>query len=522
MFRERSSTILLFCIIITIATGVLQYLNPSLRIFDGGLITAILLTVFLKNERYTSLFGIISVVLILASAFYMSEEQITITVLLPYLFSALIAALTTIAVLYIKKLYYSIEMEKQQVNALFQFATQGIILTDRKGDIVLANPEAERLFGYNTNELLGKPIEILLPQRVRTQHVTYREDFYRHPSSRRMGHGRDLYATKKDGEEFPVEVSLSYYEQKNQYFVIAFIVDITQRKAAEQKMLEQHAELEKITADIRKLNAELETKVEERTTILREALQKLEKSQEELSQALSKEKELNEIKSRFVSMASHEFRTPLSTVLSSASLIQNYTKTEEQDKRQRHVTRIKESIRHLNYLLEDFLSLGKLEEGRVKTEITQFNLKEFIDDVVEEMKPILKSGQDLKVDYSGVGIFSSDKRLVRNILINLISNAAKFSSENKPIRVRIGYQPNELEMVVADEGLGISKEDQHHLFTSFFRGTNVLNIQGTGLGLHIVQRYVELLQGKVQLESELGVGTTVSIRLPNLQRLAEE
>ncbi|HEX6180670.1 MAG TPA: PAS domain-containing sensor histidine kinase [Chitinophagaceae bacterium] len=514
MLRERSSTILLFCIIITIATGVLQYLNPSLRIFDTGLITAILLTVFLKEEKYTLLFGIISVVLILISAVYANYGQITMTVLLPYLFSALIAVLTTIAVLYIKKLYYSIEMEKQQVNALFQFATQGIILTNQRGDIVLANPEAERLFGYSTNELLGKSIEILLPQRVRTQHVAHREDFYKQPSSRRMGHGRDLFAIKKNKEEFPVEVSLSYYEQKNQYFVIAFIVDITQRKTAERKMMEQHAELEKVTTDIRKLNADLETKVEERTTILREALQKLEKSQEELSHALSKEKELNEIKSRFVSMASHEFRTPLSTVLSSASLIQNYVKAEEQDNRIRHVKRIKESVKHLNYLLEDFLSLGKLEEGRVKTEVQRFNVKEFIDDVIEEMKPILKNGQELRLTHSEDQMFSSDKRMVRNILINLISNAVKFSPENKPIYVKISNRQKVLKMIVQDEGMGISKEDQHHLFSTFFRGANVVNIQGTGLGLNIVQRYVELLGGKVSLESELDVGTTVTVQLP--------
>ena len=235
MVRERSSTILIFCVLITIATGVLQYLNPSLRIFDSGLITAILLTVFLKEEKYTRIFGVVSVILIVTSALYTNYGEWSVTNLMPFIFSALIATLTTIAVLYIKKLYYSIEQEKQQVNALFQYATQGIILTNQKGDIVLANPEAERLFDYSSNELLGKSVEVLLPQRVRTQHVTYREDFYRHPSSRRMGHGRDLFAIKKDGAEFPVEVSLSYYEHKGQQYVIAFIVDITQRKNAEQK-----------------------------------------------------------------------------------------------------------------------------------------------------------------------------------------------------------------------------------------------------------------------------------------------
>lgn len=514
MFKERPSTVLLFCILITIATGVLQYLNPELRIFDGGLIAAILLTVFLKEEKYTRIFGVVSVILIIASAFYSSRSEFSFLILLPYLFSALIAALTTIAVLYIKKLYHSIEQEKQQVNALFHYATQGIILTNKKGEIVLANPEAEKLFGYEPGELLRKPVEVLLPARVHDRHVKYREGYYEHPVSRPMGHGRDLFAIKKNGEEFPVEVSLSYYEQKGQYFVIAFIVDITQRKVAEKRMVEQHAELERVTSDIRKLNSELETKVEERTIILREALEKLEKSQEELNLALNKEKELGEIKSRFVSMASHEFRTPLSTVLSSASLIQNYVKEEEQDKRQRHVKRIKDSVKHLNDLLEDFLSLGRLEEGRVRTEFHRLNIQELLDDIIDEIKPILKAGQTIQYSNSGDEHAISDKRLLKNIMINLLGNAVKFSPENSVITVTTNNSGNEVEIAIADKGIGIPKEEQTHLFSSFYRAKNAVNIQGTGLGLHIVQRYVELLQGRIQLESEVGEGTTISITLP--------
>lgn len=514
MFRERPSTVLLFCILVTIATGVLQYLNPDLRIFDGGLITAILLTVFLHEEKYTRIFGAVSVVLIIISASYSMRGGFSFLLVLPHIFSVLIAILTTVAVLYIKKLYNSIEYEKQQVNALFHYATQGIVLTNKAGDIVLVNPEAEKMFGYAPNELLNKPVEVLLPQRVHGRHVKYREQYYEQPASRPMGHGRDLFAIRKNGAEFPVEVSLSYYEQKGQYYVIAFIVDITQRKEAERRMVEQHEELQRITADVRKLNADLETKVEERTTILREALEKLETSQEELSQALSKEKELGEIKSRFVSMASHEFRTPLSTVLSSASLIQNYAKEEEQEKRLRHVKRIKDSVKHLNELLEDFLSLGRLEEGRVRTEFHQLNVKEFMEETIDEMKPILKPGQSIQLVQSGQNSFVSDKRLLKNIMINLLGNAVKFSPENSLVTVRADNTAKELHIAIEDRGIGIPKEDQVHLFSTFYRAKNATNIQGTGLGLHIVQRYVELLNGNVKLQSAVGEGTTVTVALP--------
>jgi PAS domain S-box-containing protein len=414
------------------------------------------------------------------------------------------------------------ESDERQVNALFEHATEGIILTNSAGKIVLINPAAARLFEYERQELLDAPIETLIPMRFHGKHEQYRHDFYKHPSNRTMGHGRDLFAKTKSGREFPVEVSLSHYRQNNENFVIAFLVDITERKKSEQELLNQKTQLEQITADMRKLNSELESKVEERTLILREALQELERSQQELSEALNKEKELNEIKSRFVSMASHEFRTPLSTVLSSASLIGRYTQGDEQDKRDRHIKRIKDSVRHLNVLLEDFLSLGKLEEGRIRAECAPFNVREFQAEVVDEMKMILKEGQTIEPGFTGGDHFDTDSKLLKNILINLLSNAIKFSGDNGVIRLNIDNSGNQLTVSVIDQGLGISEEDQQHLFSTFFRGKNVVNIEGTGLGLHIVKQYVELLNGTIELSSKLNEGTRVAVIIPLPERRAVE
>jgi PAS domain S-box-containing protein len=400
------------------------------------------------------------------------------------------------------------------LTSLFENATEGIILTNGRGRIVLVNPAAEKMFGYNSGEIIGHPIEILIPDRVKPHHEELRNGFYEKPSNRVMGHGRDLYGRKKDGTNLPVEVSLSHYSRENELFVIAFIVDITQRKEIENNMVRQQKELERISNEVRKLNADLEAKVEERTLILKEALQRLEESQSELSEALDKEKQLNEIKSRFVSMASHEFRTPLSTVLSSASLLGKYTTTEEQEKRLRHVDKIKASVKHLNDILEDFLSLGKLDEGKVMAKPVLFDLHQLITETVDEMRGLLKKGQKIETKFRNTGEIEADKKLLKNIVINLITNAIKFSNENTTITAAAFVDQEEATIEISDQGIGISEDDLEHLFSSFFRGANAVNIQGTGLGLHIVKRYVDLMDGKVIVRSVLEEGTTVSIKIP--------
>jgi PAS domain S-box-containing protein len=398
------------------------------------------------------------------------------------------------------------------LTSLFENATEGIILTNGTGHIILINPAAQKMFQYTTEEIIGKTIEILIPDKVKPHHHQLREGFYHKPSNRVMGQGRDLYGRKKDGTNLAVEVSLSHYRRDDELFVIAFIVDITHRKEIEQNMVRQQQELERITHEIRLLNAELEAKVEERTLILREALQRLEQSQGELSEALEKEKQLNEIKSRFVSMASHEFRTPLSTVLSSASLLAKYTTSQE--KRNRHIEKIKGSVKQLNDILEDFLSLGKLDEGKIQNQVNEFNLEEFITEIIEEMNGLAKNDQHIHLEYNGNKQVFSDKKLLKNIIVNLVTNAIKFSEEGTEIDVSANVTNSDAMISVQDQGIGIPKEDVEHLFSSFFRSANAVNIQGTGLGLHIVKRFVELIGGRVTIESQLGAGTTITIVIP--------
>ena len=165
--------------------------------------------------------------------------------------------------------------------------------------------------------------------------------------------------------------------------------------------------------------------------------------------------------------------------------------------------------------LEDFLSLGRLEEGKVLVNPESFSIRPFVEEILEEMQEMRKPGQEVTFTNNGE-LFRSDKKLLKNILLNLVSNALKFSPENTEVRILANINHQNLKLEVIDQGMGIPAEDQKHMFSSFFRAQNVTNIQGTGLGLHIVKRYVDLLQGKLRLQSELGKGTIVSIEIPSL------
>lgn len=394
----------------------------------------------------------------------------------------------------------------QTLNALFEHATEGIILSDRQGRILKANPSSERLFGYKPGELEGGHIEDIVPERYRQSHKKEREGYTQSPHARAMGKGLALNARRRDGSEFPVEISLSYYKQGEEMFVIAFIIDITERTKQEESII--------------RLNHELERKVEERTKVLQEALFEIEKSKDQLSKALESEKELNDMKSRFVTMASHEFRTPLSTILSSVSLVHKYNQGPNADKISRHVHRIKSAVTNMTLILNDFLSAQRLEEGRVLMRPEEISVTDIAAEVLGEMQGLLKPGQ--KVDYRHAGSEQAvgDRQMVRNIFLNLISNAIKFSADDKLITFRTTVTEEKMEIMVADQGIGIPPEEQAHLFERFFRAKNVTNIQGTGLGLNIVLKYLEAMKGSITFDSGLDKGTTFRISIP--QKIYED
>ena len=406
-------------------------------------------------------------------------------------------------------------LSNEAFREIFQSMTEGIVAINREGEILVVNPVVEQMFGYEKDELNGQNLEVLLPERYRGRHAVHRMSFNSDPSPRRMGFGRDLSALRKNGQEFPVEISLSYSEAKGNFIAIAFISDISWRKKSEVALKQSEEQLIVYAS-------ELEKKVQTRTEDLNSSIKKLEnevferkKAEEEIRKLLARERELNDLKSKFVSIASHEFRTPLSSVLSSIALIEQYKQKGELDKIDKHTQRVRSSVNHLTSILNDFLSLGKLEEGKVDAENHPVDLQVLFEDIREEMKAILKEGQEILIDFGMDNkVLVTDVRILRNILFNLISNASKYSDVQKKIVVAINTKGKLLNISIKDEGLGIPEGDQKYLFERFFRASNVSNIQGTGLGLTIVKRYVELLSGRLTFSSEHNKGSVFTVTLP--------
>lgn len=391
--------------------------------------------------------------------------------------------------------------------AVVSHATIGIVLCNRAGDIVLANNKARQLFGYPEGTLLHQRIEALVPAAVGRYHEHLRESFNAQPAMRAMGHHRALLARRHDGSEFPVEVSLSYFELDEELFVVAYVIDITLKKEAERELRAQHQR-------VARLNAELGQKVAERTHALETTLRQLEQRTRELTQALAVEQELGELKTRFVTMASHEFRTPLTAVLTSVMLLEKYTETEQQTRYQRHLNRIRTSVKHLTDILEEFLSVGRLEEGHLSVNPAVLELSALVHETVAEVAGLRKPGQRIELALPELPPLWQDASLLRKVLVNLLANALKYSAENTTIALRASLEDHWVRLSVEDQGIGIAPVDQERLFQRFFRARNAVNLPGTGLGLYLVARYVELMGGTVNLCSELDVGTTVTITIP--------
>ena len=595
----------------------------------------VLLTIWIPGNRSTFDSSVVMTALILIAYFINHQFEFQTEAVPTFVYPIFFVWAFTFAIIKYKASQENLIKSTENLNAMFLNATEGIIISNSKGIIVMANPRSCEQFGYEYGDLPGKKIEDLVPRRFSAGHPQHRSKFYSEVHNRSMGKGMNLYALRSDGSEFPVEISLSSFRNKSELFIISFIIDITERKLQEdliaraqedleKRVIERTKALEEANKSLEKANKSISAEMQERrimeealrdserlySTIARnfpdgiicvvdrqlkivfidgkelenlgwkrdhlagkrlstielfllsEELEKklisvfgwasthfelphqddtyvvnavplpdtkgfikeillviqnvteLKNAEIEIRTSLEKEKELNEMKSKFVSIASHEFRTPLSTILTSVSLIAKYEKTDDLDKRNRHIDRIRSSVKNLTEILNDFLSLEKLEAGKTDVHLAPLNFVEFIEELCEEMQAVSKSGQLIKLKHEGKNMIDGDKQLMRHIMINLVNNAIKYSPEGAEISIYLCVDEN-ITIKVADQGIGIPEADQPHLFDRFFRAGNVTAIQGTGLGLNIVKRYVELMNGTITFESSVEKGTTFIIILPH-------
>lgn len=508
---------------------------------------------------------------------------------------------------------------------VYEIVTEAMIVANRQGIIVDANPAAEQFFKYPKENLIGTNVDRLLPDSLSKAHADHRNEFAKNPKKRRMGSGTELSAKDANGKLIPVEVSLNHSGTGEDLRVVALITDISTRKEAQDKILLANKELEEGVkqrtkeldeavkaleesqhlytliaqnfpdgtinvldknlnyifaegkefarsgidrnriiglnyisllpeGDSEKVQAELNRVFEglprtfdieahgnsyimsavplydedegvNRILLVEKNVTEQKQAEKDMVAALKKERELNEMKSRFVSMASHEFRTPLATVLSSINLVSRHAEKGNQEGIEKHVGRIRNSVRNLTSILNDFLSLEKLEQGKVLFRPEDFDMCDLAASVADEMSGMTKEGQTIRLDCckgecSGRMVYGLDPQLIRNVMFNLLSNALKYSLENTEVVFSVDIAES-LILKVKDQGMGIPEAEQQHLFERFFRAKNATNIQGTGLGLNIVQKHVELMGGTIEFDSKLNKGTTFAITLPTNNRASE-
>lgn len=487
-------------------------------------------------------------------------------------------------------------------NLLSEGVSEGIIVVNTSQTIVASNSVAEGMFGFKKHELIGESLDILIPKKHHSAHRSHVKEFIQKNKKRQIKHDSHLFGVRKDGQQFPVEIGLNPFHIYGATYVMALIIDITERKRKEGELglwtrifdeslnemyifdaetfkfknankealrnigytlnelrtmtpvaikpelnklafrkliqplikdemgkvdfetthkrkdgssypVEVHLQLSKIgeqksfiaiildITERKNYTETLEKKVEERTL--------------QLTEALAVEKELNELKTRFLSLVSHEFKTPLSSILTSITLLGKYTRTEQQEKRDKHVATIKNKVKYLDTILTDFLSVERLESGKVTYAIESFPLSKVINEVVYDSNMLLKNGQRIQYpDNIDELMIQFDEKTLELVLSNLIHNAIKYSLEDSIIDLQVTVEKEQIVLKIIDEGIGIPQADQKHIFDRYFRAKNALLTQGTGIGLNIAKQHLENLGASLDFLSEENKGSTFFVRIP--------
>ena len=372
---------------------------------------------------------------------------------------------------------------------LLEAAPDGIIEVEEQGRIVLANAAASKMFGYTREELAGMWVEDLIPHRFREKHLTHRQRYWAAPQTRPMGFGLALSAQRKDGTQFPVEISLSPVEGEHGLRVTAIVRDVAERQNAEEKTRQMQ---ERLTAELAAKNQELAVR------------------NREVERA-------DRLKSEFLASMSHELRTPLHTVIGFTELLLEELEGPLNDKQRRFLNHIRKDSNHLLELINDILDLSKIEADRMELKPEDFDVVAALEEALAGIRPLAANKSlTLVVDAEPGIMLCADRVRSREIFYNLLSNAVKFTPEGGRISVRAAVEGETVIVAVEDTGVGIPRAEHLSIFDKFHQvGHTTKGVrEGTGLGLAITKRLVELHGGSISVESELGQGSCFTVTLP--------
>ena len=371
---------------------------------------------------------------------------------------------------------------ERRFRELLEAAPDAIIEVDGEGHIVLLNRVTEKMFGYSRDELLGGSVELLIPETFRARHAGHRAHYLSSPTTRPMGGGLALQGKRKDGSMFPVEISLSPVESEDGLRVTAIIRDISERKQAEDRL--------------RAIREEYTHELEERNRLIERA---------------------NRLKSEFLASMSHELRTPLHTIIGFSELLTEELEGVLDDRQKRFFHHISKDSQHLLELINDLLDLSKIEAGKLELRREVFDARAAVEEVLTSIRPLVhEKSQSIAAVIDDLPALVADRTRFKQILFNLLSNAVKFTPEAGSITVEATLLGNAVEFSVTDTGIGISNEEQHHVFDKFYQvGQTSKGVrEGSGLGLAITQHLVTEHGGKISIVSEVGRGSRFSFTIP--------
>tara|TARA_B100000768_G_scaffold48474_1_gene47284 strand:+ start:3330 stop:4553 length:1224 start_codon:yes stop_codon:yes gene_type:complete len=403
--------------------------------------------------------------------------------------------------------------EKDVFNISFGDVSVGIVILDAQQHIIETNESIVRMFGYKTKELHQLHLQVLFSDDYKIQLENQLKGFLNQRLQKQKERNLTIYGAHKSKSMFPVEVSLNIFKLCDKEYIMALVTDISARREQEVKLSN--------------LNAEFEQKILLRTKELNETISQLEHenmlrvdAEKDTNIAFRKERELNKLKTNFLSLVSHEFKTPLSGILTSTILLRKYNLAEQQEKRDKHIQTITDKVQYLNNILNDFLSLEKLETGNVNYNLSTFELGKVMKEVVSNANILLKKGQTINYpDHIDEISLLQDEKIIELTLSNLIHNAIKYSSENSVIAINVSQDLDITTLEIIDDGIGIPKIDQKNIFNRYFRAENALLTEGTGIGLNISKTHIENLGGSINFESKENKGTTFTISIPNIAKL---